>query len=691
VNQYILSTILTSLTTFLIGGYVVFNNFKASRNRALCFFALSVSAWSLFLFLNIQAKDIAQAILFVRLLHVSSTLIAISFLHLALILSNNLKQKTFLIACYLIAFFTAFFDFSPWLVSARYLNDFGFIVANPEILYPLHLLVFFGFHIYAFLLIFFELINAKGEKKNEFFYFMLAILIGYSGGAANYLINFNIKIFPFWPFGNYTIVAFVAILAYAITKTRLMDIRVVIGKTFSHLITIAIFAGIYSVMAVLYISTYGQFDWWFFAASVCYGILVGESFDRLRQHIQTPFDRFFIKSTYNFSEITRDMTVKFRKSTTKPSIIENIFPLLDNKVDISSVRFFFADQNDRLVEWDTKELKPIFESTIPSSDPLIVELMKKKEKDVAPIPEGSAVKGALCIPSSHDDKILAAIILGKKRSEDDYTEQDLNLFRAISEYMMVSLEFIIKPFEAVTHQFEASERKLMRAEKELYRSQRLASIGTLTAGVTHEIRNPLGVLRSGLEILPKQLRDQNYLNEFRDKYVKYVDRIEGIVEKVLGLARDERVKTERTIDLNALIQGTVKLVNFKDNTRAVFDLQAIPKIKGVEDDLERVIINLAENADHAMPDGGTLTIKTYTKKVDEQNRVFVELVDTGIGIPEENKEKIFDPFFSSRHEGTGLGLSICFRIIKEHGGDISFQSEEGKGTTFLLSFPPLEV
>ena len=111
-------------------------------------------------------------------------------------------------------------------------------------------------------------------------------------------------------------------------------------------------------------------------------------------------------------------------------------------------------------------------------------------------------------------------------------------------------------------------------------------------------------------------------------------------------------------------------------------LGQIPSIKGDPDAIQEIFVNLIQNAIEAMPDGGDLAVTTYS----EDGRVVAEVSDTGKGIPEEIREKIFDPFYSTRHEGVGLGLSIVYRIVREHGGDIKVSSEVGKGSTFKLLF-----
>ena len=162
--------------------------------------------------------------------------------------------------------------------------------------------------------------------------------------------------------------------------------------------------------------------------------------------------------------------------------------------------------------------------------------------------------------------------------------------------------------------------------------------------------------------------------------LKHIERITGIIHRMLTLAKD-KPQQEVDVNLNEVIEVSLELVPLK---RIVLkkELRVIPPIKGDNEGLQEVFVNLIQNALNSMPDQGTITLRTYL----EDGRVVAEVEDTGKGIPDDIKEKIFDPFFSTRHEGTGLGLSIAYRIIRSHGGDIKVTSQEGKGTTFKLVF-----
>ncbi|MBM3256681.1 MAG: histidine kinase, partial [Candidatus Moranbacteria bacterium] len=159
-----------------------------------------------------------------------------------------------------------------------------------------------------------------------------------------------------------------------------------------------------------------------------------------------------------------------------------------------------------------------------------------------------------------------------------------------------------------------------------------------------------------------------------------VDRIESIVMRMLGLAK-EKPRQKSPVNINDVIETTLPLFN-AGKTVIKKNLEPIKKIQGDKEELQEVFINLLQNAVEAMPDGGEIVLRTRV----ENERIVVEVSDTGKGIPEDLREKIFDPFFSSRHEGTRLGLSIVYRIVREHGGEIKVESQVGKGTAVRMTF-----
>lgn len=235
---------------------------------------------------------------------------------------------------------------------------------------------------------------------------------------------------------------------------------------------------------------------------------------------------------------------------------------------------------------------------------------------------------------------------------------------------------------------DVTEKKKM--EEQLLQTSKLASIGKLTAGISHEIGNPLASISSlvqELRSLPMNSReDPAFTGEALTTINSHIERIVKIVRSLGDFARIS--STERTVsNISDILDRTITLVKydkrFKD-VRLQIDREDVPPLKVNPDRLQQVFLNLIINALDAMPDGGSLHISV--KEMD--SAVEVVFSDSGTGIEESAIERIFDPFFTTKHgRGTGLGLSICYGIIKEHGGTIAAKSRKGEGTTFVVRLP----
>jgi PAS domain S-box-containing protein len=231
---------------------------------------------------------------------------------------------------------------------------------------------------------------------------------------------------------------------------------------------------------------------------------------------------------------------------------------------------------------------------------------------------------------------------------------------------------------------DITEKK--KIEEELFRATKHASVGRLAAGVAHEIGNPLASISSLVQEL--QTEDvSSFTKESLTTINQHVHRIARIVRNLGDFARlYPRQKTPT--NLRDILENTLNLVRYDKNFKKIgirTDVQDTPPLKIDPDQIQQVFLNLILNARDAMPDGGSLDISV---KRDDGN-VLMLFADTGLGIDPEVRDKVFDPFFSTKGptKGTGLGLSICYSIIKDHGGTIEIDSEKGKGTRFTIKIP----
>jgi signal transduction histidine kinase len=233
-------------------------------------------------------------------------------------------------------------------------------------------------------------------------------------------------------------------------------------------------------------------------------------------------------------------------------------------------------------------------------------------------------------------------------------------------------------------------RFLETKQNQLVQSAKLATIGKVTAGIAHEINNPLNNIYLTAEVLLEDLPNLECADrlEMVNDILNQADRAREVVQHLLSFSRSKQTTISDIIDLAALIRQTLVFLKNQIRIGQIAVNIKMPdkpiRINGNANQLQQVFVNIILNAVQAMGPGGLLAIKLETVAGDIAQ---VQISDNGPGIPEEVKNRIFDPFFTTKNAGTGLGLSVSNSIIQEHSGQISVQSEHGKGTTFFITLP----
>lgn len=252
-----------------------------------------------------------------------------------------------------------------------------------------------------------------------------------------------------------------------------------------------------------------------------------------------------------------------------------------------------------------------------------------------------------------------------------------------------------------TRELAQANAELKSAQQNLVRSEKLAAIGQLTAGVAHEINNPIAVMQGNLDVMREALGPAADAVRIEMRLLdQQVERIRLIVTKLLQFARpDEFAGYVEEVDVNAVLSDTLVLVRpelRKVNVSVRQDLRAAQVVRINRNELQQVLINLMVNALHAMRDGGTLTLVSGDWVEEGRARgVRIDVLDTGSGVSPEHLERLFDPFFTTkRTQGTGLGLSISLSLVDRYGGTITVSSQVGEGSQFtvwLLAEPRFET
>ncbi len=287
------------------------------------------------------------------------------------------------------------------------------------------------------------------------------------------------------------------------------------------------------------------------------------------------------------------------------------------------------------------------------------------------------------------------------RSADEFG-QLASSFNAMTTALRNSQEELREWGRTLEQKVAKRTQELRVAEAEAARGEKLASVGLLAAGIAHELNNPLTGILTFSSLIRKNLPDGSADAEDLDLVIRETKRCATIIKRLLDFAR-EKTPEKKFTDINQVILGTTRLIERPANLRDIeiaMDLDPnLPPVWADADQMTQVIMNMLVNAQHAIEEKGSITVrsrraqKAPSAEPGAQPVPMVELsiIDTGCGIPEKNLKRIFDPFFTSKEvgKGTGLGLSVSHGIVSAHGGMIEVESKVGEGTTFRI-FLPLE-
>lgn len=240
--------------------------------------------------------------------------------------------------------------------------------------------------------------------------------------------------------------------------------------------------------------------------------------------------------------------------------------------------------------------------------------------------------------------------------------------------------------EEAAHKLREVNARLQASFEQLRRADRLSALGELSAGLAHEIRNPLGSIEGAVQILGRRDLAEDTRSEFTEMASREVTRLKGLLSHFLEFARPQQPRVVVS-DIESLLDSVAKLASETAKLAQVEILiepaAELPPVSVDPEQIRQVFLNLVINAVQAMSAAGQIRLRAL--RVGDEVRIEVE--DQGVGIPEEDLERIFDPFFTTRTGGTGLGLSIAYQIVNRHGGHIGARKNSARGMTFTVTLP----
>ncbi len=292
----------------------------------------------------------------------------------------------------------------------------------------------------------------------------------------------------------------------------------------------------------------------------------------------------------------------------------------------------------------------------------------------------AAVKAGICMPFLAGDRVVGFLTCWDERVQEAFASDEIAALLEVADRCALVVE----------------NSKLYQQMKE---RDRLAALGEMSAGLAHEIRNPLAAIKGAAQYLdPEKLPADD--REFLEIMIEEVNRLNGVVTQFLDYSRPLKSSLVPT-SVNEVLERTFKLLESQTPSNVKVELELadwVPRVQADAEQLKQVFLNLALNAFQAMPGGGRLTVSTRVARDElafwregarRADVVEIRFGDSGPGVPEGARESIFVPFYTTKEKGTGLGLAICQRIVKAHQGSIVVRSAPGEGAEFLVSLPGL--
>ena len=257
------------------------------------------------------------------------------------------------------------------------------------------------------------------------------------------------------------------------------------------------------------------------------------------------------------------------------------------------------------------------------------------------------------------------------------------------EGVMDQLKNVNKELSLINVELVQKNEQLNDAQEQLVRTEKLAAVGTLASGVSHELRNPLSAIKNAVFLLKRRLSRETMpgtdekTTQFLDIMDKEIDRCSKIINDLLGFTRVTK-PTRFSCNINTVVKEALLRVEISKNINVSKDLQSnLPNVMIDASQIGQVLINIIDNACQAMVDGGEINISTKAS----MGLMEIIIGDSGCGINEKELKKIFDPLFTTKPSGTGIGLAVCYGIIQKHNGVIDVKSQEGIGTTMFIKLP----
>jgi len=692
-NIYAITSLIGFTSCLVLGAFVYFNNMHNSVNRSFGFLSIIIFMWVFGCFMESTVTTRESALFWDHLLYTAVAIAPVLFVRFSFVLTGIRKNKV-LLTLYVLSGIFLVFNFVPGL-REFFVQDvqrkFSFrYIAVPGPVYLYFYLPYFTFCIFYNLYILLEAIRKEvSSRKREQFKYMIISFTAILTAALMYVsLLFSVEA-P--PVDNLLVGVFSLITAYAIVRHHFLDIEVIIKKSFVFA-GMSVFAfGVFVLTTLLVSQLFSEGNMVSLAISA---LIISLGMRPLENFLVDSTNKFLFQKKYEYKQILKAFIDQVITVLSLDEIANSTLELLDETIQPYTSSIFILNKAENKYQlYSSLGLED--KDFIFASDSKLITFFKTSHqpaiaKEIHGVlsvnsdiqQEMSSIKAVICLPLMLHDDLIGFISLGNKKSDADYTKDDLDV-----------LSDLVR-----TESIAIGNAQLLQ---EAAQAERRAAIGTMSAGINHEIGNPVNIMSTRIQLfklsrqkgLFQNQSNEEILNQAEatlDECLRQATRISEITRKLANFAKPGREFKPELVNVPQEINESLDMASHD------IELEKIRITKEVSGDrndiladkheIQQIFFNIIRNAGQAIEGQGTINLKVFTNT---NGKVHIEVEDTGKGIPEDKLNRIFQPFFTTKspNKGTGLGLSIVRQLTWKNKGEISFRSQVGVGTTFILEFP----
>ena len=695
-SYYVISGLVNFITSLGMSLFIYLKGKKNKINRTFALSSFTVAQWSLFYFLFLVVKDKGLAEFCMRTCMIGTIFLAVTFTHFIICLLDLKINKIWIKLNYLCGLAIAL-----TVYTQLYANRFEPFLVFPVwgragLIFPAYLIHFIINAVYSQYNLGKALIRSTGRRKEQVKYVFFGTTIGYVAGITNFFCWYRIAV-P--PIPNILISLYVVLVAYAIVRHQLMDIEVIIKKTIVFaglfLASYAVFASFAYLSASIFENIFRS-RWTAMIPSVLVVVLMLRPLESYLRHVT---DKYLFQKAYDYRKLLRTFSEEVLTVLDLDMLVNLTVNNLAEIMRLENASVFLYDEENGQFYLEASYGNHVPSENMKDSEEfigyirgagrhlLISDPVRKTALNPAVDKKAKELKAELVIPLRHHDGMIGLIIMGKKKSDEDFTQEDIDVILPLTRTLSIAI--------SNAQLFE----KLSEAQAQAAQREKMAVIGTLSAGINHEICNPLGIARGQCEMFLLNVKEGIYkertaddllekAQEIMQKVINETDRATVITKKLSSFAKPAKGRMQDGVSLKNEIDEVISLIEHDlklDNIIIEKKVDGeIPLIQADRKQIQEIFFNIIRNAAQSIKGSGRITIRGRSRN----RKVFIDIEDTGAGISRNNLDRIFDPFFTTKEpgRGTGLGLFIVKQIAERNNGTISVDSEIGKGSAFHLVF-----